>query len=190
MAGVELPVQPVRGQILGTETLPKVLSACLSTSDCYLAQKHHGEVIVGSTTEEVGFDHGVTPEAMATLAAGAVRAVPLLARARARAHVVGLPPRDPRRAADSWPGRGRGGLPQRLRAFRTGILTSPLTGLMIAEVASGAPTSFPVEPFLYARLARPAPPTASPAEGGIAGEAAFGVPSMVCGGASRPSRRP
>ena len=51
MAGLEIPVQPVRGQIVGTETLPEVLTACLSTTDCYLAQKKHGEVIIGSTTE-------------------------------------------------------------------------------------------------------------------------------------------
>ena len=61
MAGVDLPVAPVRGQIVGTTTLPDVLNACLCTSDCYLAQKKHGEIIIGSTTEEVGFNHGTTP---------------------------------------------------------------------------------------------------------------------------------
>lgn len=36
--------------------------------------------------------------------------------------------------------------------FRTGILTSPLTGLLIAEMIGGEPLSFPVEPFLLSRF--------------------------------------
>src|SRR5262249_35355816 len=79
MAGLEIPVRPVRGQIIGLESRQKTLSACLSTADCYLAQKRHGEIIVGSTTEEAGFDVGVTPSALKALAAGAIRAVPELA---------------------------------------------------------------------------------------------------------------
>ena len=54
-AGLDLPVHPVRGQIVLTEALPPMLSACLSTSACYLAQKTHGEVLIGSTTELAGF---------------------------------------------------------------------------------------------------------------------------------------
>ena len=51
-AGLRIPVYPVRGQIVCTETLPaNVLGASVSTSDCYLAQKRNGEIIVGSTTE-------------------------------------------------------------------------------------------------------------------------------------------
>jgi hydrogen cyanide synthase HcnC len=77
MVDIEVPVRPVRGQIVCTAT-PPLFAACLSTTDCYLAQEHHGEVIIGSTTEEVGFDSGVTPVAIQTLCAGAVRAVPAL----------------------------------------------------------------------------------------------------------------
>ena len=154
MAGIEIPVYPVRGQIVGTETLPKILSACLSTTDCYLAQKHHGEIIVGSTTEEVGFDTGVTPEAMKTLAAGAVRALPFLAHARVKRVWSGLRPGTP----DELPILGRvEGVAGYLNAcghFRTGILNAPLTGLIIAELASGEQPSFPIEQFLFSRLVR------------------------------------
>lgn len=183
MVGVELPVQPVRGQILGTETLPKVLSACLSTSDCYLAQKHHGEVIVGSTTEEVGFDPAVTPEAMVSLAAGAVRAVPFLAHARVKRMWSGFRPGTPDELPILGPVDGVEGYLNACGHFRTGILTAPLTGLMIAELASGEPTSFPVEPFLYTRLIPAATPLGTVAEPPAPlGEAEFIVPSMVCGG--------
>src|SRR5205085_6866876 len=77
-AGLELPVVPVRGQIVLTETLPRVLNACITTATCYLAQKAHGEVLIGSTTEDAGFDVCVTSEAIASLCRGAAQAIPLL----------------------------------------------------------------------------------------------------------------
>jgi hydrogen cyanide synthase HcnC len=152
MAGLEIPVRPVRGQIIGTEALPKVLSACLSTTDCYLAQKGHGEIIIGSTTEEVGFDVGIKAESLKTLAVGAVRAMPFLKDVRVKRVWSGLRPGSP----DELPILGSvSGLDGYLNAcghFRTGILTAPLTGLLLAELASGDRPSFAVEPFLLSRF--------------------------------------
>lgn len=152
----------MRGQILGTETLPEVLSACLSTTDCYLAQKAHGEIIIGSTTEEVGFDVSVTPSARKNLAAGAVRAVPFLAGVRAKRVWVGLRPGTPDELPILGPVAGLDGYYNACGHFRTGILTSPLTGLLLAEtIAVERELSFPIERFLLSRFA----PKAMPDEG-------------------------
>lgn len=153
MIGLEIPVRPVRGQILGTEALPRTLSACLSTSDCYLAQKGHGEVIVGSTTEEVGFETGVTPEALKALAAGAVRAVPALESVRLKRTWSGLRPGTPDELPILGPADGIAGYLNACGHFRTGILNAPLTGLILAELMADEPPSVPVEPFLLARFA-------------------------------------
>jgi len=153
MAGLKIPVHPVRGQIIGTETLPKVLSACLSTTDCYLAQKGHGEVIIGSTTEEAGFEVGVTAAAMKSLSAGAVRAMPFLRDVRVKRVWSGLRPGSPDELPILGPVAGLDGYLNACGHFRTGILTSPLTGLLIAELASGEPTSVPLEPFRLSRFA-------------------------------------
>lgn len=170
MAGLDIPVRPVRGQILGTETLPGVLSACLSTTDCYLAQKTHGEIIIGSTTEEVGFDVSVTPSAMKNLAAGAVRAVPFLAGVRAKRVWVGLRPGTPDELPILGPVAGLDGYYNACGHFRTGILTSPLTGLLLAETIAGErEMSFPIEPFLLSRFA----PRALPDEGWNSPQAAL-----------------
>lgn len=152
MAGVTIPVRPVRGQIIGTETLPKMISACLSTTDCYLAQKGHGEIIIGSTTEEVGFDVGTKPEAMKTLAAGAVRAMPVLRNVRVKRVWSGLRPGSPDELPILGPVSGLDGYLNACGHFRTGILNAPLTGLLIGEMASGDKPSFPVEPFLLSRF--------------------------------------
>jgi hydrogen cyanide synthase HcnC len=158
MAALDIPVRPVRGQILGTETLPPVLSACLSTTDCYLAQKAHGEIIIGSTTEEAGFDVGVTPSAIKELAAGAVRAVPFLERVRIKRVWSGLRPATPDELPILGPVQGLGGYYNACGHFRTGILTAPLTGVIMAQLVSGEPNSFPIEPFLLSRFRRGQPP--------------------------------
>ncbi len=154
MAGLDIPVRPVRGQIVGTETLRKILSACLSTTAGYLAQKGHGEVIIGSTTEEVGFDVGVTAAAMASLSAGAVRAVPFLARVTVKRVWSGLRPGSPDELPILGPVEGLRGYLNACGHFRTGILTAPLTGLVLAELMSSERPSHPIEPFLLSRFER------------------------------------
>ncbi len=153
MAGLDIPVRPVRGQIVGTEALPEnILSACLSTTDCYLAQKKHGEIIIGSTTEEVGYDASVTPSAIKNLSAGAIRAVPFLARARVKRVWSGLRPGTPDELPILGPADDVAGYLNACGHFRTGILTSPITGLLLAEMISGKPVSFPVDTFLLSRF--------------------------------------
>jgi hydrogen cyanide synthase HcnC len=152
MVGLDVPVRPIRGQIVCTTALPPTFTACLSTTDCYLAQKHHGEIIIGSTTEDVGFDSGVTPNAIQTLCAGAVRAVPGLAEINVKRVWSGLRPGSP----DELPVLGSvEGLLGYLNAcghFRTGIVTAPLTGSMLAGLMMGEKPSYPVEPFLLSRF--------------------------------------
>jgi hydrogen cyanide synthase HcnC len=152
MVGVEIPVHPVRGQIVCTNTLPPILNACLSTSDCYLAQKQHGEVIIGSTTENVGYDPGVTQQATAELCAGAVRAIPMLARATVKRVWSGFRPGSPDELPILGPDNAVAGYAHATGHFRTGIVTSPLTGLMLSQHLCGEPLAFPIEPFLAARF--------------------------------------
>lgn len=151
-AGVDVPVHPVRGQIVCTETLPHVLNACLSTTDCYLAQKRHGEIIIGSTTEDAGFDTSVTGSAIGSLTAGAIRAVPDLARVAVKRVWSGLRPGSPDELPILGPVDGLSGLLLACGHFRTGVLNAPLTGLMLADLIAGDLPSHPIEPFLLSRF--------------------------------------
>ncbi len=156
MAGIDVPVEPVRGQIVCTETLPPgTLRACLSTSDCYLAQKKHGEIIVGSTTEEAGFDTRTTTKAAITLSAGAIRAIPELAQVGVKRVWSGLRPGTSDELPILGPVDGLHGYLNACGHFRTGILNAPLTGQILADLASGEPPSHPIEPFLHARFGAP-----------------------------------
>jgi hydrogen cyanide synthase HcnC len=159
--GLDLPVKPVRGQIVCTETLPKVLTACLSTSDCYLAQKHHGEIIIGSTTEEVGYDTAVTPTAIRSLCRGAVRALPFLDRVAVKRVWSGFRPGSPDELPILGPVRAVDGYLNAAGHFRTGILNAPLTGLLLSEIILEERPTIPIEPFLLARFERRSAPVPS-----------------------------
>jgi hydrogen cyanide synthase HcnC len=153
-AGLELPVEPVRGQIVLTETLPPILNGCLSTPACYLAQKSHGEVLIGSTTEYAGFDVSVTPEAISSLCRGAVLAVPLLREVGVKRMWAGLRPGTPDELPILGGVPGLGGYVNAAGGFRTGIVASPLTGEVVAQAICGETTTVGLEPFAVARFAR------------------------------------
>ncbi len=146
--GLELPVFPVRGQIVLTETLPRLLSACLSTSSCYLAQKAHGEMLIGSTTEHVGFDVSVTEEAIRSLCRGAMEAVPALRDVRVRRVWAGLRPGTPDELPILGAVPGLLGYANAAGGFRTGIVASPLAGASVAgELCGEDPAPFRLERF-------------------------------------------
>jgi hydrogen cyanide synthase HcnC len=154
LAGVSIPIHPVRGQIVCTETLKAgTLRSNLSTRDCYILQKSHGEVIIGSTTEHRGFDTSVRYENARALAAGAVRAVPALRTATVKRVWAGLRPGTP----DELPILGADGRVANLfhatGGFRTGIVATPLTADLVASAVLGRQPPLPIEPFLAARFA-------------------------------------
>jgi hydrogen cyanide synthase HcnC len=154
MAGVEIPITPIRGQIVCTEQLaPGTLRSNLSTRDCYILQKTHGEVIVGSTTERTEFDASVRHEDMRRLAAGAVRAVPALAAAGVKRAWSGLRPGTPDELPILGPaGEGASNLFHATGGFRTGIVAAPLTGEVVAASVLGETPPTAIEPFLAARF--------------------------------------
>lgn len=153
MVDLKIPVYPVRGQIVCTETLPEILKSCVSTSDCYLAQKYHGEIIIGSTTEEeAGFDTRVTPQAIEELSKGAIRAVPFLERVHVKRVWAGLRPGSPDELPIIGPVDHLSGYLNACGHFRTGILNAPITGKLITEMIMEEQPSFDCRPFLLSRF--------------------------------------
>ncbi len=76
--GLEVPVHPLRGQILVSE---KVRSF-LRIPTLHVRQTAEGSVLMGDSHEDVGFDDGTRPDIMAEIARRATRAFPFLSSAR------------------------------------------------------------------------------------------------------------
>jgi len=77
--GQEVPVMPVRGQMILFRTPPGQLKRIILWGGHYVIPRRDGRVLVGSTMEDVGFDKEVTDEARDDLARVACEMVPALA---------------------------------------------------------------------------------------------------------------
>jgi glycine oxidase len=62
-SGLELPVSPVRGQMIQFQAPPAMLRHILLSQGHYLIPRRDGLVLAGSTVEYAGFDKTTTPEA-------------------------------------------------------------------------------------------------------------------------------
>lgn len=176
MAGLELAVYPVRGQIVCTHALKKTLHCNLSASHCYLLQKAHGEVLIGSTTERCEYDVGVRFEDLCALSAGAVRAVPALQEAGVKRTWAGLRPGTPDELPILGPVAQLGNYFNATGGFRTGIVAAPLTGEIVAAYVTEDALPFPAEPFLQSRfddVNRDAPSSTGPREARTSAETPF-----------------
>jgi glycine/D-amino acid oxidase-like deaminating enzyme len=78
MVGLELPVIPARGQILLTEPVPRFIHRVVSGSEPSARQTRRGNVIIGSTVENVGFDKRVTAATIDHFARGVLPHYPRL----------------------------------------------------------------------------------------------------------------
>ncbi|MCZ4289303.1 NAD(P)/FAD-dependent oxidoreductase [Hoeflea alexandrii] len=78
MMGFKAPIRPQRGQVMVTEKLPKLINR----PSLIARQVDEGGIQIGATNEEVGLDDTVTQPGLSGLAAEAIAAFPVLAKAQ------------------------------------------------------------------------------------------------------------
>jgi len=150
--GRQLPVFPVKGQMIVSERLPRILNGCITTSDCYIAQKDNGEILIGSTMEERGYDTTNDIGFLRQLAQGAQKSIPMLRDMNIKRCWAGLRPGSPDELPILGPVPGTEGYLNACGHFRTDMLTSAVTGKLIDEIVRGVPVSLDITPFLYERF--------------------------------------
>jgi glycine oxidase len=131
------PVRPVKGQILrlrGRRDDP-VVERTIRTPEVYVVPRASGEVVVGATVEERGFDTTVTAGAVHELLRAAYRALPELAELEFVEASAGLRPGTP----DNLPIVERTaveGLVLATGHYRNGILLAPVAAERVAELVA------------------------------------------------------
>jgi glycine oxidase len=95
LLGIELPVQPVKGQMILYKCAEDFLPAMVLGHGRYAIPRRDGHVLVGSTLEHCGFDKTPTEDALASLKASAEALLPALAQAEVVGHWAGLRPGSP-----------------------------------------------------------------------------------------------
>lgn len=149
---LDLPVMPLKGQMLALAAAPERCSAVLFGEGIYLVPRRDGRLVVGATQEQVDFAPGNTAGGIAELLAGALALLPELANARLLETWWGFRPATP----DTLPLIGRGRWDHLWLAtghHRNGILLAPLTACLVAsEILTGRPEPL-LAPFSWRRFA-------------------------------------
>jgi glycine oxidase len=150
-SGVRGP-RPVKGQLVRLRG-PALLRRVVRTPHVYLVPREGGELLVGGTVEELGFDTTPTAGAVMDLLRHAWEAVPATYDAALAEVSVGL-----RSAVDDHlPVIGESEQPGLFLAwghFRNGILLAPATAHYLAEWIAGGTRPAALAPFAPSRLAR------------------------------------
>jgi glycine oxidase len=151
---LEIPVDPVRGQMIELEAPGRASRPILWGSAAYLVPRRDGTLLVGATVERVGFDATVTAGGIESLLSGARAILPEAEGWRFRGARAGLRPATPDGLPLVGPIPGIHGVWLATGHHRNGILLAAATGEMIAEgIATGVAcreTSF-LSPARFAR---------------------------------------
>lgn len=189
-------VRPRKGQMLSLAAPVGLLRHVIVAPGVYLVPRSDGQILVGASVEDVGFDDGVDDAVIARMRATAVALIPALATAPVVEAWAGFRPGTPddlpilgaiepaavaepapRASAESGrcesPGAGErnafGAAPMPAPTaslvaappsgcwvaaghFRDGILLTPITAQVIADLIVGAPMALDLTAFSAARL--------------------------------------
>ncbi|MEV7688621.1 glycine oxidase ThiO [Streptomyces bungoensis] len=152
------PVRPVKGQVLRLTVprrcapfLSRTVRAVVRGSQVYLVPRENGELVVGATSEELGWDTTVTAGGVYELLRDAHELVPGITELPLTETRAGLRPGSP----DNAPLLGPSGLDGLLLAtghYRNGVLLTPVTGDVMAEVLTAGALPAEARPFAPQRF--------------------------------------
>src|SRR5947209_160911 len=134
------PVRPVKGQILRLAASERLASRLIRTPRCYVVTRSGGEVVVGATQEERGFDTRVTADGVFRLLEAAIEVLPDVGELELIETRARLRPASP----DNAPMVGRFGIEGLVWAtghHRNGVLLAPLTADAVCDLICSGHTS-------------------------------------------------
>jgi glycine oxidase len=152
------PVRPVKGQVLRLTVPPRhapflsrTVRAIVRGSHVYLVPRESGELVIGATSEELGWDTTVTAGGVYELLRDAHELVPGITELPLTETRAGLRPGSP----DNAPLLGPTELPGLLLAtghYRNGVLLTPVTGDALAHALTTGELPEVARPFTPRRF--------------------------------------
>jgi glycine oxidase len=150
--GWELPIRPVRGQMLAFADAGQPIRRVVWGKGAYLVPKANDTVFVGATVEDVGFRRRTTTSARDWMLRSARTLVPALSSAHVARHWAGFRPATVDHLPILGPLPGWEGVSVASGHFRNGILLAPLTARLATQWLTDGETDVPLEPFSPARF--------------------------------------
>jgi glycine oxidase len=156
-AAARPPVRPVKGEILRLQgdpadpVLHHTVRGSVEGRSVYVVPRRHGEVVVGATVQEAGFDTTVRAGAVEELLRAAIDLVPAVAELALTDSRAASRPGTP----DNGPVLGETPVPGLILAtghYRNGVLLAPITADAVVSVLTGGQLPDVAAPFVLGRF--------------------------------------
>ena len=147
MLDTDLPVKPVKGQMIQYRTSPGLLRHIVLYRDHYLIPRRDGLLLAGSTLEDTGYDKSTTADARRLLMQKATQLVPALGDCEVVRQWAGLRPG----VSDGIPFIGShpayDGLFINTGHFRNGVVMAPASARLLADLMLGRESFIDAGPY-------------------------------------------
>lgn len=160
--GADLPVEPVKGQMMVFEPRPGLLNSMVMAEGRYLIPRQDGRILVGSTLEYTGFDTAVSQQAKDELLTAACSMLPALGEVPVERHWAGLRPGSPRGMPfiGRWPDLDN--LFVNAGHFRNGLVLAPASARLITDIIVNQTPILDPMPYAVTHVRAGVDPTSVP----------------------------
>jgi len=150
--GLNLPIQPVKGQIVLLKDRPGTVKHIIKHDDVYLVPRSDGHVLVGASMERVGFQRGTSAAVVDQLLDATYRIAPGLKDASIVQQWMGFRPGSPDGLPYLGPVDAHPGLWVASGHYRNGVVLAPGTADIISRWMMGETPQIDMSDF---RVNRP-----------------------------------
>lgn len=149
--GLELPVEPVKGQMILYKCAENFLPSMVLARGRYAIPRRDGHILIGSTLEYAGFDKTPTNGALESLKASAEELLPALKDAEVVGHWAGLRPGSPQGIPFIGEVPSHPGLWLNCGHFRNGLVLAPASCRLLTDLLLGREPIIDPAPYAPAR---------------------------------------
>ncbi|MDQ6954573.1 MAG: glycine oxidase ThiO [Mariprofundaceae bacterium] len=150
--GFDLPIKPVKGQIVLLKGKSGLMKSIIKHDDAYFVPRADGRVLIGASMEFVGFERGNTEQITNQLMASMLKIAPGLKTATVERQWMGFRPGSP----DGLPYLGEvssmRGLWVASGHYRNGVALAPITAKVMTAKILGEPVDVDCSDFSVGRL--------------------------------------
>lgn len=146
-SGIELPIEPVKGEMLLYRAERGTLDSIVLSNGRYLIPRRDGHILAGSTLEYAGFDKSISASSRASLQESAIGMLPQLASLQPIGQWAGLRPGAPSGVPFIGAAGSSGAVYLCAGQFRNGLVLAPASARLVYALAFGAEPNVAPEPY-------------------------------------------
>jgi len=145
--GLQLPIRPVKGQIVLLKSSPGTLRHIIKHDDAYFVPRLDGRILVGASMEAAGFQTGNTVSVVSSLLRAVMRLTPGLNETEIERQWMGFRPGSPDGLPFLGPVPAKPGLWVASGHYRNGVLLAPITAHIVSRWILGRSPEIDMKAF-------------------------------------------